>query len=111
MKRCSSESLAKTVKTRRKALKMTQEDLARAVNTTKATVSRWETGDIHKMKLPMVQEVCRVLQIDTMLFFQREEVLMPDEANVIDAYRNASEGIRQSVRILLGLKDESAKED
>ena len=90
---------------------MTQEDLARAVNTTKATVSRWETGDIHKMKLPMVQEVCRVLQIDTMLFFQREEVLMPDEASVIDAYRNASEGIRQSVRILLGLKDESAKEN
>ena len=95
------------IRERRKVLKMTQEDLARAVNTTKATVSRWETGDIHKMKLPMVQEVCRVLQIDTMLFFQREEVLMPDEANVIDAYRNASEGIRESVRILLGLKDET----
>ena len=98
-------TIGEIIRERRKALKMTQEDLARAVNTTKATVSRWETGDIHKMKLPMVEDVCRVLQIDKMLFFQREEVLMPEEAAVIDAYRNANEGIRCSVRILLNIKD------
>ena len=98
-------TIGEIIRERRKALKMTQEDLARAVSTTKATVSRWETGDIHKMKLPMVEDVCRVLQIDKMLFFQREEVLMPEEAAVIDAYRNANEGIRCSVRILLNIKD------
>ena len=38
-------TIGEIIRERRKALKMTQEDLARAVNTTKATVSRWETGE------------------------------------------------------------------
>ena len=100
-------TIGELIKKRRKELDMTQEDVARSVKTTKATVSRWESGDIHKMKASMIQEICRVLEINPELFFQREEVLMPDEAKIVDAYRNADEGIRNSIRILLGMKKEA----
>ena len=100
-------TIGEIIRNRRKELGMSQEDLAGAIDTTKATVSRWETGDIHKMKQNMIVALCRVLMLDPELFLQREEVLMPDEAAVIDAYRSAPDGIRMSVRILLNVKEES----
>lgn len=98
--------IGEIIRDRRMELNMTQEDLAKAVDTTKATVSRWESGEIQKIRESMIRNLCAVLQISPMIFFQREEVLMPDEAKVIDAYRIANEGIRQSVRILLNVKEE-----
>ena len=98
--------IGEIIRDRRMELNMTQEDLAKAVDTTKATVSRWESGEIQKIRESMIRKLCAVLQISPMIFFQREEVLMPDEAKVIDAYRIANEGIRQSVRILLNVKEE-----
>ena len=95
------------IRERRKALNMTQGDLAIAVNTTKATVSRWESGDIHKMKRPMMAALARVLQIDPMIFLQREEILMPDEDRLIAAYRQASDEIKEAA--LAMLEDSAAK--
>ena len=95
------------IRIKRKELNMTQEDLANAVGTTKATVSRWESGDIRKMKRSAIAAVARTLQLDPMLFFQREEVLMPDEERLIDAYRLASSEIRDAA--LSMLEDSAAK--
>jgi len=95
------------IKNRRKELHMTQEDLARAVNTTKPTVSRWESGNIHKLKCNMIANIARVLQLDPMLFFQREEVLMPEEVDVINAYRRADDGTRSAVRKLLDVEEKT----
>lgn len=89
------------IRERRKALNMTQEDLAQLVNTTKATVSRWESGDIHKMKRPMIAALARTLKIDPMIFLQREEVLMPDEERLITAYRQASDEIKSAALAML----------
>ena len=89
------------IRDRRKALNMTQEDLAQCVNTTKATVSRWESGDIHKMKRPMIAALARTLKIDPLVFLQREEVLMPDEERLITAYRQASEEIKDAALAML----------
>ena len=58
------------IKSRRKELNLRQEDLAELVETTKATVSRWESGDIHKMKRPMIAKLAKALQIDPMIFLQ-----------------------------------------
>ena len=95
------------IRNRRKELNMTQEDLAYAVGTTKATVSRWESGDIHKMKRPMIAALARTLQLDPMIFLQQEEVLMPDEERLIIAYRHASTEIRDAA--LAMLEDSAAK--
>lgn len=93
------------IRNRRKELNMTQEDLANSVGTTKATVSRWESGDIHKMKRPMIAALARTLQLDPLIFLQREEVLMPDESEVIYAYRKADDGTKAAVRKLLDVQE------
>ena len=103
-------TIGSIIRDRRKEFNMTQEDLAVAIGTTKATVSRWESGDIHKMKRSMIASLCRVLQIDPALFFQREEVLFPDEVEVIHAYRIAGEGTKAAVRKLLDVPDVKKKD-
>jgi transcriptional regulator with XRE-family HTH domain len=95
--------IGEIIKDQRKKLHMTQEDVARAVGTTKATVSRWETGDIHKMKRPIVRDLARVLQLDPVLFCQREEVLLQDEQELIDAYRAADDLTKALARRALGI--------
>lgn len=95
------------IKNRRKEMNMRQEDLAELVGTTKATVSRWESGDIHKMKRPMIVKLAKVLQLDPLIFLQREEVLMPDEERLITAYRQASDEIKGAA--LAMLEDSAAK--
>lgn len=96
-------TLGDVIRNRRTKLGMNQNELAKAVGTTVATVSRWESGDIHKMKRPMIAELSRVLMLDPMVFFQQEEVLMPDEAELITAYRMADFHIKNEVRKMLGL--------
>lgn len=98
-------TIGSIIRDRRIELKMTQEDLAAAVGATKATVSRWESGDIHKMKRSMIAAVSRVLRLDPMLFLQQEEVLFPDEVDVIHAYRAADDGTKAAVRKLLDIPD------
>ena len=98
-------TIGELIKNRRKELRMSQGDVADAVGTTKATVSRWESGDIHKMKRPMISALASVLQLDPMIFFQREEILMPEEYEVIAAYRSADTGTKNAVRKLLDLNE------
>lgn len=93
------------IRERRKALKMTQDDLASATGVTKATVSRWESGDIHKMKEQQVTALARVLQIDSAML-ARDEVLFSDEVAIIRAYRMAEEWQRKAVRHALDIKEE-----
>ena len=95
------------IKNRRKEMNMRQEDLAELVGTTKATVSRWESGDIHKMKRPMIVKLAKVLQLDPLIFLQRKEVLMPDEERLITTYRQASDEIKGAA--LAMLEDSAAK--
>ena len=96
---------------RRKELGMTLEDVGKAVGVSKSTVLRWESGDIHRMKSSLILSVAHVLQLDPMFFFQHEEVLLPEEKEIVDAYRCADSGIRASVRILLGVKEEKKDEE
>ena len=98
-------TIGSIIRDRRLELNMTQEDLANAVGATKATVSRWESGDIHKMKRSMIAALSRVLRLDPMLFLQQEEVLLPDEVDVIHAYRAADDGVKAAVRKLLDVHD------
>ena len=80
---------------------MTQEDVAMTVGTTKPTVSRWENGEISKIKLEMAKKLSKVLDIDLSMFVFTNEVLFPGEYSLINSYREADEGTKTAVRKLL----------
>ena len=45
------------IRHKRKELDLTQDELAERTGVTKATVSRWESGEIKKIKAPIAMEV------------------------------------------------------
>ena len=94
------------IKERRKRLKLTQEDVAGFVGVTKATVSRWESGDIQKMKAEMLDLLCRKLMIDPMIIV-RDEVIFDDELELINAYRSMNDYEKSAVRRILNIKEET----
>ena len=92
------------IRNRRNEMHMRQEDLAELVGTTKATVSRWESGDIHKIRPELRHKVATVLHLDEKLFQYGELILFPDEYDVVEAYRAADPTTRTHVRKLLDLE-------
>lgn len=100
-------TIGEFIKMKRKELKLTQDDLARSANVTKSTVSRWESGDIDKMKLPMIKAVADTLMIDPVLLVKPHEMLMPDEEKMLYAYRAAEDWKKIAVKKLLDIDDES----
>ena len=81
--------IGELIKSRREALHMTLDDVGRAVGVSKATVSRWESGEIHKMKRDKIDDLSNILGIDPMIFVMPHDVLMPDEIELLNAYRAA----------------------
>ena len=96
-------TIGEVIKNKRNELGMTQEYIAKTVGTTKATVSRWESGDIGKMKEPMIKAIANTLQLDEWLFVQPHEVLTRDEEKLLASYRKADEGTRSAVKKLLDI--------
>jgi len=99
-------TIGEIIRDSRKRLNMTQDEMAHAVNATKATVSRWESGDICKIKEQSVKAVCRVLMLDEWLFIQPQEVLTRDEKKVLDAYRSSNGELKAAIRKLLDVPAE-----
>ena len=99
------------IRNRRKELGMNQKDLADAVGTTTATVSRWESGDIRKMKASHIHKVSQVLNLNVRLFFQRNEILTIEEEKMLYFYRKADEGTKAAVRKLLDVPEGSDSND
>lgn len=79
------------IRSRREELHMTLEDVSKAVGVSKATVSRWESGDIHKVKRDNIQALATVLQMDPVLFVMPADVLTPEERELLAAYRAADD--------------------
>lgn len=82
------------IRSRREELHMTLEDVSNAVGVSKATVSRWESGDIHKVKRDNIQALAAVLQMDPVLFVMPADVLTPEERELLAAYRAADDRAR-----------------
>lgn len=57
------------IKQRRKELNLTLEDVAKACNVTKATVMRWENGNIVNVKKDKIFPLAKILQLDPFSLF------------------------------------------
>ena len=51
------------IKNRRLELGLKQKDVADAIGVTKATISRWESGDIKSMRRDNIEKLSRILDV------------------------------------------------
>ena len=61
------------LKARRKELKLTLMDIAKACDVSEGTVSRWESGDIGDMKRSRIAALAKILQISPAVIVGSEE--------------------------------------
>lgn len=56
--------IGRRIEERRKSLGLTLEDVASAVGVAKTTVRRYEQGSFDKLKLPIIEAIARVLDVN-----------------------------------------------
>ena len=72
------------IKKRRKELKLSLEQVADACGVTKATVSRWESGDIVNMKSDKIKQLAKILKIKPSVLVDDD---IEDVATIIDVVK------------------------
>lgn len=91
----TKESINAYIKNRRKELRLTQAEVAKACGVSEATVSRWESGDIANMSRSKIQALADILRISPVVLinYSSDDILedlgypKPDApASPIDTY-------------------------
>lgn len=59
-----NEQIGERISFRRKQLGLTLDDIASEIGVAKSTVQRYEKGTIDKVKLPVIEAIARVLQVN-----------------------------------------------
>lgn len=85
----------------RKKLQMTLEDVSRICNVPCSTVSRWENGHIKKISRDNMEKLCMHLNIDPIVFFQKNELLSLEEMEMLKAYRKSDDRAKQDAMKML----------
>lgn len=99
------------IKARRKELRMTQQQLADAIGTHKATISRYESGYIDKLPAEALTPIAHALQCSPLFLIGVDPIpgeeelakMYSEREEIIDAYEMAPESVRKAIRVLLGL--------
>ena len=97
------------MKARRKELHMTMQQLADAAGTTKATISRLESGKIDKFDSDKLAKIAQALKCSPLYLLAQCDTPYPEDAEddfdnkLITAYRNADDKTKGIVRTLLDL--------
>ena len=82
-------TIGQLITEKRKEKGMTLEDVGKAVGVSKTTVSRWESGDIHKMKRDKIAALSKTLGIDPLVLLSNPEILTSREEEFLSAFREA----------------------
>lgn len=98
-------TLGEYLKQRRLALNYSLEYVGNFVGVDRSTVQRWEKGNIKNIDRKHIESICRVLVVDPAIFFHLNELVLPEERRLIDAYRSADPDIQSAVRKLLDLPE------
>lgn len=56
--------IGKRIADRRSALGLTMDEVAKEIGVAKSTIQRYETGQIKKLKLPVIESIAAVLQVN-----------------------------------------------
>ena len=87
-------TIGEIIYTKRKALDLTLESVGKAVGVSKATVSRWESGDIRHMRRDKIEALSGLLGLDPAIFILTSEIITQTEHELLEAYRAADDRAR-----------------
>lgn len=108
---------------RREQIGMTQQELADIVGVSKASISRWESGDISNMRRDRIQKLANALKVspvslldeETDGLFEEIKNTAPDDdakSRIIKFVSGLSEGqTHQLLAYLEGMLDESRRKE
>jgi transcriptional regulator with XRE-family HTH domain len=108
------------IRLKREELGLTMKELAKKVGVSEATISRWESGDIEKIRRGKIQALASAIgvnpvellgyeiTIDTNKRDKRYD-LTQEEGVLIESFRTADETTREMVRRLLAYSDQLKK--
>lgn len=102
------------LRTRRKALHLTLEEIAQATGVTRATVQRWESGGIKNVRYDKLASLAKILEVTPAYLMgapenPEESERTPDDMEVdeyLDYLKNRSE-----MRMLFSVSKDATKDD
>ena len=71
--------IGKRIQQRRKDLKISVADVATYTSLSKATIHRYENGDIKDIKLPVLEKLATILDVDTLWLIGKSENMIRRE--------------------------------
>ena len=104
----------------------TLDDIAKSIGLSKSTIQRYEKGTISRIKLPVIESIARVLNVDpnwligntdipgtssTSCSSSSEWILTYNEQALIRDYRDASPEIREAAASMLKRSADRSRED
>ena len=99
-------TIGEYMKQKREEMNINQAEAARRIGVDRATVQRWEHDSIN-IDRKRIRDICRVLNIDPVIFCHPNEVIFPEERLLINAWRNADELDRAMVRRALHIGEKN----
>lgn len=99
-------TISELMKQQRKAKEMSLADVGKQIGVDRATVQRWENGIIN-IDRKHISAICRVLDIDPVIFCHPNEVIFPIERQIIEAWRAADELDKALILKVLHLEEKN----
>lgn len=103
-------TIGEYMKQKREEMNINQSEAARRIGVDRATVQRWEHDSIN-IDRKRIRDICRVLNIDPVIFCHPNEVIFPEERLLINAWRNADELDRAMVRRTLHMEEKNVSSE
>ena len=94
------KEIGERMKERRKELDVSAADLATRLSMSKATIHRYENGDIKNIKLPVIESIARELSVNPLWLIgksERKELVSNGEPDLVNMLDDLIEFVEESI--------------
>ena len=102
-------TIGELITKQRESKQMKAAELARIMEVSRSTITRWENSDIRTIDRSHISRLCNTLDIDPVIFFRRNEVITTEEMELLTAWRGADEIDKIQVRRTLHMEVKNAQ--
>ena len=104
----NNKAIGLRIEQRRKQLNLTLEFVANEVGVAKSTIMRYERGTIEKIKLPVIEAIARVLEVNpSWLCCKTDDMSVNDEKPLSVSAEGLSDIKRELIEKIYAMDDET----